>query len=330
MQNQGTWYLYESLKKACAENTKKLRMMESTSAVAFRGGHKITQEEIDRLPDELWNKLSQAMIDDDDKVMDEIASTIKASRPAESKVVEASEKAKPDVPQTQKPGESKELEASDVGMEDRSKDANGKKVKKDKDVKDNETGTKEMAKVDDKLTVNPAPVKAKESKVNETTTWRELGWDDDLSPNLIGWLLLDELSEVIGEIIETDEKGLTIDDGDGEKERLGYIGDLAREGYQLKDMDGRIHPMRKGKLADESKKPINEAIKYAVIKTEKYGGMRELKRFDDKQTADIYAENARGRIKLGPDDMISVEEVKVSDESRINKNKKLIKESLYL
>ena len=100
--------------------------------------------------------------------------------------------------------------------------------------------------------------KADESKVNETTTWEELGWtDDDLAPDLTDWKLLDK-GGVEYEIIGTNEKSITIKQPSGGTKRLD-IGDLARI-YKCKLMDPQGKVLAFDRTKDFGAPPIEKKI----------------------------------------------------------------------
>jgi predicted RNA-binding Zn-ribbon protein involved in translation (DUF1610 family) len=104
-----------------------------------------------------------------------------------------------------------------------------------------------------------------ESKVNETSTWQEMGWSADeidhstYAPDLTGWMLCKDDQKV--KIIKADEKGITYESPEGGTDRIYKLADMHDLGYSLEDPEGNLVSINKG----EPNKDTNEGD-YGITK----------------------------------------------------------------
>jgi hypothetical protein len=102
--------------------------------------------------------------------------------------------------------------------------------------------------------VEPEEVYLSESKINEGTTWWDIGWDkitgsENLSPDLTGYSVISKTTGATFKVERADEKSITVEGG----KRIG-VGELLSS-YELVNPDGdevKVD-MRESKEVDEAK-----------------------------------------------------------------------------
>ena len=176
------------------------------------------------------------------------------------------------------------------------------------------------AKVDTDVAVEEPEMAAAgvdEAAIAETTTWEELGWPNlpeaTMGPDLTGWKIQDPQGRQY-EITETDEKGLTIKDGDGSTKYLGYLGELSSGGAKL------INP--KNETVD-----LNKQGNFGANKEGKLPQIDKTSP-DKKDSIDKLAEEKDAKAKARKDKIAKVKKEKAAKKDKEDKAAKAKKDKV--